>query len=321
MIPLLLALALTQTTQPAQPADPDLRVVSYNIENFRQNFEAYKLQREFKGELPEKIKDLLSRERREDYEENYEVAEVIKALAPDVLAIQESAAAEDLEYFNEEFLDGYFETVVQLPSNTTREQHLTLMLRPGYEVLETVTLADVEDVDDLNDREDSDGKLFARGAGFVKLRTPGGDVLWLANTHQKSKGGNNALVTQWRNREASLTRDKALELDAQEDTLGVLIVGDLNDQLGVQEFELEGGGDVIENMSRGLDLLTRELSEAGATSFKGYGTSRYPGMIDHALATPRLTPLVADVALFDGSLTASASDHYPLVIDLDLPND
>ncbi|MEM8874030.1 MAG: endonuclease/exonuclease/phosphatase family protein [Planctomycetota bacterium] len=311
----LLALTLLQpTTAPADVAvEADtIRVVSYNIENFTQNFTAYALDRKYRQNeaVPEDIRDFIRYERRADREENWEVAETIKAMQPDILAVQESASLENLAYFNESFLDNYFGTIQNLPTNTTREQHLTIMLRPGFEIVETVTLYEVPDVNDYNDRGD---RLFARGAGFVLIKTPDGDQFWVGNTHQKSKGGNSVRTTRWRNLEATTTRDKAIELSEQHP---VLLVGDMNDTLGIDEHEDEGGGDVMTNMSQGLILLTRELSDDGVETFKGYGGARYGGFIDHALATDNMLPFVVDVSVFTGGMTDSASDHLPVVVDV-----
>ncbi|MEM6313631.1 MAG: endonuclease/exonuclease/phosphatase family protein [Planctomycetota bacterium] len=308
-----LALLLQPTTAPAETTD--VRVVSYNIENFAQNFTAYALDKKYRQNdaVPEDLKNFIRYERRADREENYEVAEVIKAMKPDILAVQESAKLEDLAYFNEEFLDNYFGTIQQMPTNTTRDQHLTIMLRPGFEVVDIVTLYEVPDVNDYNDRGD---RLFARGAGFVLIKTPEGRQFWVGNTHQKSKGGNSVRTTRWRNLEATTTRDKAIELAA---SAPVLLVGDMNDTLGVGEFEAEGGGDVMTNLSAGLTLLTRKLSDEGVETFKGYGGSRYGGFIDHALATENMLPFVKHVEVFTGSLTDTASDHLPVVVDLAFP--
>ena len=307
---LLLSLLLTSAAAP----EP-VRVVSYNVENFRENFTAFQLQKKYRdADLPEDVIDLIDRERREDREENLEVAAVILELRPDVLALQESAGKRDLEYFNKEFLGGHFGTIVELPTNTDRDQHLCVMLRPGFEVVRQVSLAEMPDADDLNERGD---RLFARGPGFLLIETPGGERFWLGNTHQKSKGGNSALVTRWRNAEARATRDEMLELaDGREKD--VLLVGDMNDDLGLGEYEAEGGGDVMANFTDGVALLTRPLIDAGAVSYVGYGGSDRTSMIDHAVATKTLAGQVDSVELHAGPMTAVASDHLPLIVDLKL---
>lgn len=314
----LLAVALLLQPDPqadAPPAEREagaVRVVSWNVENFSQNFTAYALEKKYgqNDAIPDDLKEFISYERRADNEENYEVAEVIKALAPDILCVQESATLRDLAYFNENWLGEYFGTIQQLPTNSDREQNLTIMLRPGFEVVKMETLYETPDTNDFNDRGD---RLFARGAGFVLVKGPDGEQFWVGNTHQKSKGGNSVTTTRWRNLEATTTRDKAIELS---ESAPVLLVGDMNDDLGVGEFEAEAGGDVIANLSMGMTLLTRELAEAGVDSFKGYGSTRYAGLIDHAVASENMTPFVKDVSVFTGSLTASASDHYPLIVEL-----
>jgi endonuclease/exonuclease/phosphatase family metal-dependent hydrolase len=316
---LLLAVALlvAQPAEPAQTDDGSVRVVSYNIENFRENFNAFQLEKKYRGTgQPDDIWELIRRERREDREENLEVARVILAMQPDVLALQESAGERDLAYFNKTFLDGYFETIVELPTNTDREQHLTVLLRPGFEVVRQESIADTPDVDDVNDRTD---KLFARGPGFLLIRTPGGEEFWLGNTHQKSKGGNSEAVTRWRNAEAKTTVEAMLRLAEQDPD--VLMVGDMNDELGVGEFETEaGGGDAMRHFDEGVVLLTKPLIAEGGVTYKGYGGTGRASLIDHASATQALAERVTNVEIFVSPMTEVASDHLPVIVDFTLSN-
>src|SRR5690606_20791241 len=174
---------------------------------------------------------------------------------------------------------------------------------------------------DLNPRSD---RLFARGPAFVLVQTPSGNRLWVGTNHQKSKAGEDGLAdTRWRNAEALATRRIIQDLAARSDgTAGVVFLGDLNDQLGIQAWELEGGGDTVANLvgppDTGLELATRKLAEDGVASYMGYWRPTYRGLIDHIVITQNLAPSVGQVAVFDSAWARVASDHLPVYIDLRL---
>jgi endonuclease/exonuclease/phosphatase family metal-dependent hydrolase len=234
---------------------------------------------------------------------------------PDVVVLQECANQSDLEYFNRRWLGGMYETIIQFPSNTTRDQHLAIMLKPGFKVVEQRT--DYHKTPDSvpNDRGNL---LFARGPSFVLIETPAGFKMWVGTTHQKSKGGNSVEVTQWRNREAVQTHKILREL--RETGHPVMLLGDFNDEIGIQEFEQEGGGDVMANVvgtaDDGLVLLTEPLSRAGKISFGGYNREDYRSFIDHVIATSDLKDRVENVDVYQDGVAKVASDHYPVFVRL-----
>lgn len=342
--------AVTAATK-AQPAPastaPEIRVVTYNVENFRFLFDGSKLtdSRNAPTTQPTSAqptaqesvqRDILSRERRDDDEECWEVASVIlhPDVNPDILMVQESAAQAELEAFNTRWLNSAYATVIQFPTNTNalRGQHLSMFLKPGYKVLEQVHLFEDKDptadgmvpdrattpaVDVGADPDSRGGRLFARGPTFVLVEAPSGYKLWIGNTHQKAKAGNSVEVTKWRNREAARTLEVMKSLRAR-GTKDVLLVGDFNDSLGVQQFEAEGHGDTIGNMAAdpAFVLLTKSIAETpNAKTFGGYWR-RSGGVIDHALATSDLAPRFLSAHVFDQGLAPVASDHFPVVIRL-----
>lgn len=343
MLPTLrLAAAVLAVLCPVITASAEtVRVVTYNIENFRFAFDgtrgaATRPSTDALAGLTPDQRDILSREARDDREEQWEVASVIRhpAVNPDVLMIQESATAEDLETFNKAWLDEAY-TVTQFPTNTNsdRGQHLTMLLRKGFKVVDHVYLFEDKDptadgkvpdeastprVDIGADPDSRKGRIFARGPAFVLIETPGGYRLWVGNTHQKSKSGNSVEVTKWRNREAARTLEVMKQL-REKGPADVLLVGDYNDALGVQQYENEGGGDTIANMTAdpAFVLLTKSLAETpDAKSFGGYWSNR-GNVIDHGLASKELAPKVTDVSIFDKGLAPVASDHFPVVFVID----
>ena len=179
-------------------------VATYNVENFRTHFSARVLATQPSVKQNPELKDFVDQLRRENEEDNWEVSLVLTdpVFNPDVVVLQECANQSDLEYFNRRWLAGMYQTVIQFPSNTTRDQHLAIMLKPGFKVVEQRT--DYHKIPDSvsNDRGNF---LFARGPSFVLIETPAGFKMWVGTTHQKSKGGNSVEVTEWRNREAVAT--------------------------------------------------------------------------------------------------------------------
>lgn len=305
----------------------DIKLATYNIENFREHFEAHRWRgnattRQIAEQLPpdarERFEELLANERRQNDEDNWELAQVIldKELNPDILVIQEGCDQKDLEYFNKRWLNGAYETVIVFATNSTRGQTLGVLLKPGFKVLEKRDQYHQEPDPVPNPRGE---RLFARGPAFALVQSPSGYKFWVGTTHQKSKGGNNVDVTAWRNREAKRTHEIIVELSRQgpED---VILLGDFNDEPGIQEFEMAGGGDTVANVlgppEAGLVLATKPLIEAGQISFGGYWDTRYRSFIDHIITTGSVRDQIRDVKVFQGSLTRVASDHYPVMIQI-----
>ena len=308
------------TTRPADVLHP-IRVATWNVENWHTHFTAERL----KGKIPKEVDgqddpvgDALREVAREDDEDNWEIGQVFldPAFSPDVVVIEEGPSQANLEQFNKEWLKGLYETVIVFPGNSTRVQTVGMMLKPGFKAVERKDQYYQMPDPVGNDRG---GKLFARGPAFVLVESPGGYRFWVGVTHQKSKGGNDVDVTKWRNREAMATHQIMRELHAQ-GPKDVVLLGDMNDELGVQSYELEGGGDAIENLcgpaADGFVLLTRPLAETGQATFMGYWKDRYRSMIDHVVMSREMTPAVKDVRVFDSPWARVASDHLPVYVDL-----
>lgn len=302
-----------------------VRLASYNIENFHTLFEHRRMSQVPAPTLPEGMdwKELIREERNQNQEDKWEIAQVLShpRVDPDIIVIQEGCLQEDLAYFNKQWLGGAYETIIVFPTNTDRNQTLAMMLKAGFKVLQQNDQYHLERDPVLNERSE---RLFARGPAFCLVETPGGYRMWVGNTHQKSKSGNSVEVTAWRNREAARTREIILELE-QADPHPVILLGDFNDELGIQEYELEGGGDVIANMvgdpKDGLHLATRQLALDGEISFGGYWFSNRRSLIDHVIVTKELRDNVQDVYVFRSGMAPVASDHYPVIVELKLPQE
>jgi endonuclease/exonuclease/phosphatase family metal-dependent hydrolase len=301
-----------------------VRISSFNVENWRQNFLAFNLQRRAQDNpaWPVEFVDMLGRERREDDEENWEVALTIlhPDHNPDIILFQEGPDERDLTYFNREFLGNAYTFARVFPSNTNRGQTIGILMKPGFKVLETRDQYHLEpDTDDVNPETD---RLFARGPAFVLVESPAGNRFWVGTNHMKSKGGNSVDVTRWRNAEAVRTHQIIHELKSQQTPL-VVFGGDFNDEVGIQEFEAEGGGSSVENLvgtgDAMLVLATESLVHDKAITFHGQRRQNRLSFIDHFVLTPEAAEKMTNAFVFTQMPAALASDHYPVVIDLQFP--
>jgi endonuclease/exonuclease/phosphatase family metal-dependent hydrolase len=301
----------------AARAEP-ITLGTYNVEHFNENFLAHRVATSQPALANDPVvKALLDKVKYENDEDNWEVAQVIldPRFSPDVLVLQEGCSQKDLEFFNKRWLNEAYATLVTFPTNTDREQHLNLLLKPGYKVIERRDRYHLEPDPVPNPRGQ---RLFARGPAFALVESPSGYRFWVGTTHQKSKGGNSKEVTEWRNREAKRTHEIMKELAASTGVKDVILLGDMNDEPGIQEYELEGGGDVIANLvgpeSAGFILATKTLVDQGKQSFGGYWNTRFRSFIDHVVVSPDVKDQVEDVQVIDWGLAPAASDHYPVMI-------
>jgi endonuclease/exonuclease/phosphatase family metal-dependent hydrolase len=265
------------------------------------------------------MSELIAEEQVQNNEDNWEVSQVIldKSFDPDVLVVEEGCNQSDLSYFNKRWLNGAYETVVQFPSNTDREQHLDMLLKPGFKILQRRDKYRDEKDPVGNERG---GMLFARGPVFCLILSPGGYKFWVGVTHQKSKRDNNIANTEWRNRESKRTHEIMKELE-KEGPNDVMLLGDMNDEYGVQEFEAQGGGDTVANLvgqaSDGFVLVTRKPADAKEFSFGGYWNTKYRSLIDHVVVTPGMKNQILDVKVVKAPpLAPVASDHYPVMVTI-----
>jgi endonuclease/exonuclease/phosphatase family metal-dependent hydrolase len=312
----LLSMLLVLMIAPWLPAQ-QITVATYNIEHFAGHFLARRIAttRPSVAKNPE-AQDLMESERRHEDEDNWETAEVIldPRFSPDILAIQEGCSQADLEYFNHRWLRDSYSTVIVFDSNTDREQTIGMMIRPGFKVVDRKDQYYREPDPVPNERGN---RLFARGPAFLLVEAPSGYRFWIGTNHQKSKADNSVEVTQWRNREALRTHQiiKEIEKSGPSD---VIFLGDMNDEAGIQMYELQGGGDVISNLvgpvTDGIFLATSKLAEAGKISYFGYSRTDHRSLIDHIFVTSSFKDQIEDVQVFQNGFTAVSSDHCPVMM-------
>lgn len=304
-----------------------LRVATYNIEHFAKMFD--------QEHVPWDDRDKAEFFR--DQEDLYEVSRVIQRadFDADVIAIQECCSEKNLKLFNKHWLDGRYGTVKVFQGNSTRGQQLGFLIKPGIKILETKEFSKEPDpVDDpelRNLKENvnlAEGNLlFSRGPAFVKLRTQGGNLLWVGCTHVKSKYGDSPAVVRWRIREIQRTRELCGELLKTSDADYLVMAGDFNDSLGKDDNEQTVGTDAVSVMTQGkgretlLSLAARILKDnPDAASYHcQLKPPKYRSFLDDLFVSPALAEHVNKAYLVDPPLAAVASDHYPLVAVFRLP--
>jgi len=320
----------------------EITLATYNIEYFDRHFLAHHLST---NDLVKSGpgKELFDELRKKNDEDNWETAQVIldPKFNPDILVIEEGCDQADLTYFNHRWLNDAYATTIQFVSNTERHQQLDLLMKPGFKILERKDQYYLEPDPVGNERG---SRLFARGPVFVKVQTPSGYVLWVGLTHMKSKsmgGGEEGSdekksggkepdksrqrkieVTKWRNREAFRTHEiiKQLEKGGPPD---VILLGDMNDSLGLDPYEGDGGGDAILNLvgppEDGLILATKPLADAKQISFHGYWRTGFRELIDHVIATRSMKDRLGEPRIVTDGLVRVASDHFPVMIRVKEP--
>ncbi len=306
--------------QPAAAAAPaQVRIVTFNIENWRNHFFAFKMNKRASTQpaWDDDVKELIQIARQDADTENWAAARAIldPSVRPDIMVMQEGCSQEDLNFFNTQFLNGYFDTVHVFPSNTERGQNIGILMRPGFKVLE-YRQDYYKEPDTAGVNTIQTGFLFARGPGFAHVQAPDGNTFWVGTNHQKSKSGNSVEVTKWRNAEAKRTHE--ILQDLRKSDPEVIFLGDLNDELGYQEFELEAGGSAIDLLvgsgDDALVLATKPLVDKGAISYHGRMRGRHRSFIDHAIITPEAAKQLKDIHVGVSPHAEYASDHYPVVL-------
>jgi len=332
-------------------AEEVVTVVTYNIEHFQDHFQAFEMNKKLTPEQKAEphVAALLTALRNANDEDNWEVAQVITdpQVNPDILVIQEGCTQSNLAYFNDRWLRNAYATVITFQTNTTADQHLNMLLKPGFKVLKQSDGWHLEKDPVPNARGQ---RLFARGPAFVLVQSPGGYKFWVGTTHQKSKRTDfdadaqaairkaNAgqpkevidaklleaktaagkAAAEWRNREARRTHEIMKELAAGGDSDDVLLLGDMNDEPGQDEYEKLAGADAMDLLvgpsQDGFIHATKPLAEQKQISFGGYWRPEYRSFIDHVIATPGLKGQIAGVSVYRQGLAPTASDHYPVVV-------
>jgi hypothetical protein len=304
-----------------------VRIGTWNIEHFMKMFD--------QDRMPERSRNTV--ELYADEEDQYEVAVTIRSesFEPDILVIQECCDQEMLEHFCKKWFPGKYAFIKVFDSNVAG-QNIGVLAKQGFEPLRTEHFVNDRDpMTDTSIRSAKEGAdlweknlLFSRGPGFVLFQTPKGNKLWVGSTHSKSKSGNNKAVTQWRIREYERTRQICGELIQKSGVKKLVILGDFNDDFGMDSYETSLGQDAIETMischSGDEELICMDKAIWGddpdAASYHcQIKPKKYRSFLDHIFASPELAAKVKETAMITESIAYAASDHLPLLIVFELP--
>jgi exonuclease III len=306
-----------------------VRIGSWNIEHFMKMFD--------QDRMPLRAQE--QSELWRDEEDQYEVARVIKdtSFAPDILVIEECCDEAMLKLFNRKWLPGIYPYIKVFTSNTDG-QFLGIMAKAGFEpqqvkeyYLDKDPLQDKRITNDKEELNSSEGenRLFCRGPGFVLFKTSKGNQVWVGTTHSKSKSGNSKAVTEWRIRELERTRQICGELIKAGPSKRLVLLGDFNDDFGMDNYEKGLGIDAVETMLKGtlpeeklvcLDEAIWKSDPTAASYHCEIKPKRFRSFLDHAFASPELAASVKSTVLIQESIAYVASDHLPILCIFDLPS-
>ena len=123
-----------------------ISIGAYNVEHFAESFAGFhnaattrKAASQPSATQPsEMLNQMIDEEKRQNDEDHWEVARVIldPNFNPDILLIEEGSAQSDLDFFNKRWLNENYATCIQFESNTDRDQHLNMLIKPGFRVVE-----------------------------------------------------------------------------------------------------------------------------------------------------------------------------------------
>ena len=230
------------------------------------------------------------------------LAESIRALDADVLALVEVENRTILEHFNKALLAGMgYEHVVLTEGNDRRGIDVALLSR--------VPVGPVTSYRHLR-FPDANGESiisFRRDLLQVRIEPEDGLPLDIFVVHFKSKGGSEDEGLSLRLAEARATREIMDRILAQDAQATFLVCGDFNDFIDSESLTaLIGSGDTA------LVSFVEELPEDGRVT---YNQEPYISMIDFILASPAMAQRYesGSYRITPGSPETTGSDHNPVV--------
>jgi endonuclease/exonuclease/phosphatase family metal-dependent hydrolase len=238
---------------------------------------------------------------------------VIRALGAEVLALEEMGPRPYLEELQRDLArDGMAYPYAEILEAADSDRHLAILSRRPFVVVHKHT--------DLSFPYFGAKEAVKRGLLEVRFATEAGEVTVFV-IHLKSRftdrtdDPNSALR---RLGEATAVRDQVLKIFPVPSAARFLIVGDCNDSSASKSLRV---------MSRkGETELTEILPAAdsrGAVWTHFYKKEETYSAVDHVLVSAKLRPAVVGGAatIFDGFEAASASDHRPVSVSLNLVRD
>jgi endonuclease/exonuclease/phosphatase family metal-dependent hydrolase len=269
-----------------------ITVAAYNVENFC--LEDRMVDGVFKQKYPKPEKEKAA------------LIQVIKAIKPDVLAIEEMGGQEFLDelQYRLKLAGLVYPHSVVMPGGDP-QRHLAILSREEFQPVQ---------YQDLYFLHEGKRVPVLRGLLEAKFQTPEGE--WdLFVVHLKSRLSHDMEDLQsadYRQGEAARIRDQIIR--AEQDSHPFLVVGDFNDDpksSALRRF-VEKGDLRLTEMLHPVDSRGEEWTEHWA----GHGSF---GQIDYILASPNMEPHVipASEGIYDGPGSTIASDHRPVYVRID----
>ncbi len=310
------------TQAPAKPAGA-IRVAAYNIENlFAPGAEGRMADQKSRGTMPKPDAHMKA------------VADAIRAVDADVLALQEIESLETLTTFRDTYLnDMGYTHISSLDAGDDRGIEQSVLSRFPITQAKNWLHLPLGGTHPAN-RKDSDrvagGPIqFKRSPLLTTIQLPASkdapagapetkpQTLTLFNVHFKSGGRADGY---WREREADKTAALANEFLSADPAAAVIILGDFNARPQERAFKFISGAGFVDAFG--------DLPD-GDPKFITHSSDR---VIDHLMLSPRAAAgLIKDTRFVFGTINRPAgvdwrttdapdgwaSDHYPVVIDLD----
>ncbi len=277
-------------------AQAALKVATYNVENYT---------------LANRMVDGVYRESYPKPEkERVALRQVIAAIAPDVLAVQEMGPQSYLDEFQRE-----------LKTAGLDYPHAVLLDGPDADrhvaVLSKVPFKEVKPHANVPFTYFDRPEKVRRGALEVVFATDQGDVsvfvLHLKSKYTERKDDPEALLQ--RSLEAEAVRDLVLTRFPDPAQAKFLVVGDWNDTRSTRPVRaLQKRGDLV------VGELVRAADSRGHLWTHFFRREDQYSRIDYLMVSPGLKPLVAGnrATIHDGPGVVDASDHRPVWLTLDV---
>jgi endonuclease/exonuclease/phosphatase family metal-dependent hydrolase len=278
------------------PAQAALTVATYNIENYT---------------LANRMVDGVYREAYPKPEkERAALRQVIAAVAPDVLAVQEMGPQPFLDEFQRELkLAGLVYANAVLLDGPDADRHVAVLSRIPFKAVHRHADVPLKYFDQT--------ARVRRGVLEVVFATDQGDVslfvIHLKSKYTERKDDPEAALL--RTAEAEAVRDLVLRRHPDPATAKFVVAGDWNDTRGTRPVRaLQKRGDTV------IGGLVPAADSRGQTWTYHFRREDIYSRIDYVMVSPGLKPFVTGDGgkIHDGPGTAEASDHRLVVVTLNL---
>jgi endonuclease/exonuclease/phosphatase family metal-dependent hydrolase len=238
---------------------------------------------------------------------------VIRALNADVLALEEMGSRAYLEELQRDLAhDGVAYPYAELLEAADADRHVAVFSRRPFAAVAKHT--------DLAFSYFGTKELVKRGLLEVRLASEAGEVAIFV-VHLKSRftdrtdDPNSALR---RLGEATAVRDRVLKAFPEPGAARFLIIGDCNDSAASKPMRA-----LAQKGNTAIAEILPAADSRGETWSHFYHKEQTYSAVDHVLVSAKLKPAVVGGAakIFDGIEAASASDHRPVSVTLNLVRD